>query len=366
MRRGHPLRIAGRLLRTGAVASLVSVGLAVCLIAASSAWAHAARTRTIRTGDWETHGTVTASFAVVKRRRGWRLTNFVYDAPRLCSGATTVDGLDLLLPQNSSPIPIHADGRFSVQGPAYALTLAGRRVVVQRTLLRGMFAAAGRARITFAETDYSLSSPGTVTCRFPRTTFVAHPGRRTAIQDGGWTGTAANGEPVFFEVVGDGRAISGAVPVDNPPSPPMLFVSFLFGAPCTSAGGGSYTCPETEPVPFGGPLDLCLHGTTADAMIGADGTATVTGLQDFLLPSFYGPGVAYATITFTGPRSATGTYTQPDDPSCTSTFTATPSLALQGATQTARSARRVRPERRAPGERVVPGARRPSRRLERA
>ena len=338
MTRGHLLRIADRSLRREAVAALVSVGavsFAVCLPAESSASAHVPRVRTIRTGDWESHGAVTASFAVAKKRHGWELANFVYDAPLRCAGAATADGLDLLLPQNSSPIPVHPNGHFSVQGPAYAVTLTGKRVVVQRTLLRGMFTAARRARITFAETSYSLSSPGTVTCRFPKTTFIAHPGRRIVIQDGGWSGTAANGEPVFFEVVGDGRAISGAVPVDNPPSPPMLFVSFVFGAPCASTGGGSYTCPETEPVPFGGPLDPCLHGTTADAMIGSDGTATIAGLQDFLLPSFYGPGVAYATITFTGPRSATGTYTQPGDPSCTSTFTATSSLRLQGRMQTA-------------------------------
>ncbi|MHB1837474.1 MAG: hypothetical protein ACYCXW_21225, partial [Solirubrobacteraceae bacterium] len=234
MRRGHLLRIAHRLLCPGPVAALVSVGavgFAVCLPAASSASAHVPRVRTIRTGDWESHGTVTASFSVAKKRHGWELANFVYDAPMRCAGAATADALDLLLPQDSSPIPVHPNGRFSVQGPGYALTVTGKRVVVERTLLRGSFPRARQARITFAMTDYSLSSPGTVTCRFPKTTFVAHPGRRAVIQDGGWTGTAANGEPVFFEVVGDGRAISSAVPVEDPPSPPMLFVSFVFGAP---------------------------------------------------------------------------------------------------------------------------------------
>jgi hypothetical protein len=299
---------AGRLTGVSAVALLV---LAAGAFAASP-----------RVGNWEASGTVRASFAVVRSGRGWKLEDFVFAGSQRCRSVGATPGT-FALPQEV--VPVKPDGQVSWSTKEVIATFpSGRLVVVGRTALHGTFTTAKLAHLTFSHMNYP--PPGapknTPECRIPPTTFTAHAARRLAVRDGAWRGIATNGEPVFFEVLANGRAISSAMPVPSSPFPD-LFVSFAFGQGCSTAHHAT-TCASTDPAKAdGGAVDPCLHGTSTNALISPDRSASIIGLQDFALPSFYGPALASVTIRFTGPRSARGSYTQPGDPSCSSTFAAT-------------------------------------------
>jgi hypothetical protein len=292
--------------------------LLVVLIASASA----ARAASPRIGDWETSGKASASFSIARAKHGWSLEDLVFTGAERCPSSGT-SRVTFTLPQEVAVVK--PTGRVSWSTKETVLTPSGHTVVVGRTSLHGMFTKRNLAKLVFSHSDYH--PPGTPArtpgCRIPATGLTAHAARRFTVRDGGWTGRAANGEPVFFAVLGRGRAISSALPVANSPIP-FVFVSFAFGRGCTRGAGGT-TCTTTDPAKAGGgAVDPCLHGTSTNAMIGPRGSSSLGELQDFdLFSQFYGLGHGSATIHFTGPRTAHGAYSQPGDPSCTSTFTAT-------------------------------------------
>jgi hypothetical protein len=258
----------------------------------------------------------------VRSARGWKLEDFVFAGSQRCPSVGTTPGT-FTLPQEV--VPVKPDGRVSWSTKEVVAAFPSNRpVVVGRTALHGTFTNAELAHLTFSHTTYP--PPGaprnTPECRIPPTMFTARAARRSTVRDGVWKGIAANGEPVFFEVLDNGRAISSALSVPSSPFPD-LFVSFAFGQGCKTAHDAT-TCASTDPAKAdGGAVDPCLHGTSTNALISPDRSTSIIGLQDFVLPSFYGPGLASVTIRFTEPRSARGSYTQPGDPSCSSAFTAT-------------------------------------------
>lgn len=274
-----------------------------------------------RTGDWEAGGRLPASFSVSKAKPGWKLADLALVVPQRCPHAGTRP-VTFTLPQEV--VPVKQNGRVNWSTREAILSPAGRIVIVGRTTVRGSFRTPKRANLTFSHTRYPPpgARAGTRECQIPATRFTAHPAKRLPVRDGGWKGTAATGEPVFFDVVAHGRAISFAVPVSNSPFLEM-FVSFAFGQGCKSAPVGA-TCSSTDPAKADfGAVDPCLHGTSTNALISPGRSSSVADLQDFDVPDqFYGPVLASATIHFTGPRTARGTYTQPGDPACSSIFTA--------------------------------------------
>jgi len=269
--------------RTHSRRRLGAIGVTALFLAAPAA----ALARSVVRGDWESVHGAAASFDVASSRGGGTVLQDV----------VVVVAFDKQYPKcNQTLQPASLPGQIKVSGSGkVAYDRRGGPPYPFSETLSGTITGAS-AHLTFREDVHNPTIFNTPPqCVTGNAHLTAAPGRRSAVRDGHWTGTASDGEAVSFSVGSGGREIVGQAP---------CHFAFIFGTWTMT----SNTCKGT---------DHCSDFWAENMFISAPGTfggTSGSSAQDNLLS---------VAGKFSGPAAVTGSWTD-QAVSCQAQWTAAP------------------------------------------